>query len=180
MPKSFFDRWSKRQKDAEQLKPDTKKAPPCAAEKKGLAVPNKERCSAPPKYMRIYDDTDTCRLLGLRKRIVVAARTEKTRGQDWAIEGEHAGMSEDWILNKNPAAKIDSVQPILPGDGITTVRIIGRSTNGQIMIAQKVSDGERVMVRVRDSSMHFVGDQMDTRRIGHMLQFMQELNPENY
>ena len=95
MPKSFFDRWSKRREDAEQLKLGTKKATPCAAEKKALAVPNTQRRSAPPKYIRIYDDTDTCRLLGLRKRIVVAARTEKTRGQDWAIEGEHAGMSED-------------------------------------------------------------------------------------
>ena len=180
MPKSFFDRWSRRQKDSESTADASKKALPMAADEDGVIAGAAVEATAKPRRLRIYDDTDTCRLLGLRKRIVVAARTEKNRGRDWGIEGEHAGMSEDWIMNKNPAAKIDSVQPILPGDGITTVRIIGRSTNGQIMIAQKVSDGERVMVRVRDSSMHFVGDQMDTRRIGHMLQFMQELNPENY
>ena len=180
MPKSFFDRWSRRRKDSESTADTSKKALPMAADEDGAIVGAAVEATAKPRRLRIYDDTDTCRLLGLRKRIVVAARTEKNRGRDWGIEGEHAGMSEDWILKKNPAAKIDSAQPITPSDGITTVCIIGRSTNGQVMIARRVSDGERVMVRVRDSSMHFIGDQMDTRRIGNMLQFMQDLNPEKY
>lgn len=157
-----------------------KKAPPARPADEGMPVSGKPQNAPVARPVRIFDDTDTCRLLGLRKRIVVAARTDRSRDRDWAVVGAHAGMSEDWILKKNPAAKIETVQPITAGDGITTVRIIGRCTNGQVMIARKVSDGERVMVRVKDSRLHFIGDQMDCRRIGGMLQFMQDLNTENY
>ena len=134
----------------------------------------------PPKLLSIYDDTDVCRVLGLRKRIVVAARTEKTRGQDWAVEGEHVGMTGDWILRKNPSVDLKNLQPIKNRDGIVTVRIIGRATNNQVLIGQKVCDGRKVMVRVRDGRDHFRGDEMDTRLIGTMHQFIESLTPEKY
>lgn len=178
MARSFFQRVAKladigenRQKNAAAGASDLPEVKQCVEGRKPIA---------PPKRLQIYDDTDVCRVLGLRKRIVVAARTEKSRGKDWAVEGEHVGMSGDWILRKNPSVDLSVLKPIRDGDGIVTVRIIGRATNNQVLIGQKVCDGRKVMVRVRDGRDHFRGDEMDTRLIGTMHQFIESLNPEKY
>ena len=34
----------------------------------------------------VFDDTDVCRLLGVRRRVLVAARTQKTRGADCGVD----------------------------------------------------------------------------------------------
>lgn len=180
MSKSFFEKKARNLKVSTDVAETTKKPPVARPKDERELMSNKSQNAPTSREMRIFDDTDTCRMLGLRKRIVVAARTERNRNRDWAVVGEHAGMSEEWILKKNPSAKIETAKQIAAADGITTVRIIGRCTNDQVMIARKVSNGERVMVKVRDSSMHFIGDQMDCRHIGGILQFMQNLNPENY
>ena len=59
-------------------------------------------------------------------------------------------MTGDWILRKNPSVDLKNLQPIKNRDGIVTVRIIGRATNNQVLIGQKVCDGRKVMGRVRD------------------------------
>lgn len=178
MARSFFQRAAKLAGIGENRQKNAAAGEPDLPEEKLRPV---ERTPVePPKLMSIYDDTDVCRVLGLRKRIVVAARTEKTRGQDWAVEGEHVGMTGDWILRKNPSVDLKNLQPIKNRDGIVTVRIIGRATNNQVLIGQKVCDGRKVMVRVRDGRDHFRGDEMDTRLIGTMHQFIESLNPEKY
>lgn len=180
MSRSFFERQSRKLKDLATGRNQQKNAPG-GVQGSGAADGGAMPTDAPaPVYMRIYDDTDVCRLLGLRKRIVVAARKEHRRGQDWAVEGEHAGMTGRWILEKKPDADLGALVPVGRQDGITTVKIIGRCQNSQVLIARKVCNGERVMVRVRNGSRHFVGDEMDTRLIGQMLQFQESLNPEGY
>ena len=129
---------------------------------------------------KIYDDTNVCQALGLRRRILVQKRTAASRGRDWGCVGEHAGMTEGWIRRWNAKADIGRMKPIELGDGITTVKVVGHVTNSGVILAAKVSDGTRVMVRVLDARYLHRGDEMDCRTLGGLLTYAPELNRERY
>ena len=128
----------------------------------------------------VYDDTDVCRVLGIRRRILVQHRTAASRGKDWECAGEHAGMKEGWIRRWNAKADIESMKPIEEGDGITTVKVAGHVPNRETVLAVKVSDGARVIARVPDAQLLHRGDEMDCRMQGGMLTYAPELNRERY
>lgn len=128
----------------------------------------------------LYDDTDVCQVLGLRKRVLVQHRAVSKRGIDWDVCGHHAGMSLKWIKEWNAKAEMGGMKPIEPGDGITTVRVVGHVQNAGVIVAARVSDGTRVMVRVLDARYLHRGDEMDCRTVGGMLSYAQELNRERY
>ena len=128
----------------------------------------------------LYDDTDVCQVLGLRKRVLVQHRATSKRGMDWGVCGDHAGMSAKWIRAWNSKADLKRMKPLQPGDGVTTVRVVGHVQNMGVIVAARVSDGTRVMVRVMDARYLHRGDEMDCRTVGGMLSYAPELNRERY
>lgn len=128
----------------------------------------------------IFDDTDVCRTLGIRKRVLVQHRVESKRGIDWDVCGTHAGMTEKWIRGWNAKADLKGMKPLQPGDGITTVRVVGHVQNIGVIVAARVCDGTRVMVRVLDARYLHKGDEMDCQMSGGMLTYDQRLNRERY
>ena len=131
--------------------------------------------------IRIYDDTDVCRVLGIRRRILVRARTPERRGIDWDVAGWHAGMTEAWIRAYNRNASIEGMKPVEESDGITTVRVARRVTNGDLAVAQRVKDGTIVTVRgIGNAWFLHIGDEMDCRMQGGSLAYAPELNREAY
>ena len=123
----------------------------------------------------LYDDTDVCQVLGL-----VQHRATSKRGIDWGVCGSHAGMSAKWIREWNSKADLKRMKPLQPGDGVTTVRVVGHVQNTGVIVAARVSDGTRVMVRVLDARYLHRGDEMDCRTVGGMLSYAPELNRERY
>ena len=149
---------------------DGKKAaakPPCG--------PSPDECAR-----TVYDDTDVCALMGLRRRILVQARTRRSRGVDWGAVGSHVGMTAAWVARKRPDADLSRLAPIRAGDGIVTVEVVAHCQNVQVAICRRVADGTKELVRVRDSRHLHIGDQFDAERIGTMLQHSERLNPERY
>ena len=129
----------------------------------------------------LYDDTDVCQVLGLRKRVLVQHRATSKRGIDWDVCGYHAGMSAKWILKWNSKADLKRVKPLQPGDGIVTVRVAGRVLNGDVVRGRRVADGTCVTVRgIRNAWYLRAGDELDCRLIGGGLAFDPALNRENY
>ena len=128
----------------------------------------------------VYDDTDVCALMGLRRRILVQARTRRSRGVDWGAVGSHVGMTAAWVARKRPDADLSRLAPIRAGDGIVTVEVVAHCQNVQVAICRRVADGAKELVRVRDSRHLHIGDQFDAERIGTMLQHSERLNPERY
>ena len=143
------------------------------------AMPLAEK-KAPRDSAPIYDDTDVCRLLGLKRRVLVHARTANSRGVSWGVKGDHAGMTEAWIKSVNPSVDVGGIRPIQDGDGIATVEVKGKVANTQRLVAKKISDGSMVVVALRDSTMFHLGDQMDVKNLGGRWLYMAELNPESY
>lgn len=126
----------------------------------------------------VYDDTDVCRLLGVRRRVLVAARTQNARGVDWDCVGQHAGMTDAWIRARG--GDPSGLTPIEPGDGIVTVTAASRVANVQVMVCFKVTGGSRAVVLVKDSRMIRLGDQFDCRYMGTKLYLDPSINPEVY
>lgn len=141
----------------------------------------KEAARDEERQSPIYDDTDVCRALGLLRRAVVRARHAGRRGVDWDCADGHAGMTLGWIQGRNANVKMRSAKPIQPGDGVVTVRVTGRVTNGDLVQGQRVADGTRVMVRGIGNAWYLhVGDEIDCRMRGGMLVYAPELNRERY
>ena len=133
------------------------------------------------RHAVIFDDTDVCRELGLLRRVLVRERARGVRGVDWDCVDGHAGMTVGWIRRWNAKADTSRMKPVAQGDGIVTVRIVGRVTNADVVAAERVCDGTRVMVRGVGSAWYLhIGDEMDCRMIGGMLTFEQGLNRERY
>ena len=126
----------------------------------------------------VFDDTDVCRLLGVRRRVLVAARKKKTRGVDWDCVGQHAGMTEAWIRARG--GDPSGLRPIEPGDGIVTVCACSRVANINVIVCFRVASGERAIVMVHDSRLIRIGDQFDCRNAGTKLYRDNALNPEVY
>ena len=133
------------------------------------------------RHAIIYDDTDVCRLLGLRRREIVKRRTKERRGIDWDVAGEHVGMTATWIRSWNRKADVRRLKPVVPGDGVVTVRVVGRVLNGDVVRGVRVADGTCVTVRgIRNAWYLHEGDELDCRMIGGGLAFDPVLNRESY
>lgn len=128
----------------------------------------------------VYDDTDVCALLGLRRRVLVKARRKETRGRDWDVEGMQAGMTAAWIAKWRRDADVSRLKQISPQSGVVTVEKTSQGLNRGVVLAKRVCDGKRVVVRVRDSATIHVGEQFDAVREGGMLAYAEHLNRERY
>ncbi len=137
------------------------------AEKKAVEVPE------------IYDDTDTCKALGLRRRALVRARKEKSRGRDWDAIGCHAGMTKNWIERQRKGAS-EGLKPIANGDGIVTVKFVRRFANAKIAGVRQLANGIERTAWVHDATRMNIGEEFDCRCIGKNLHYIDSLNTEAY
>lgn len=136
------------------------------------------------KTPAVYDDTDVCRLVGLRKRVLVRDRRPDTRGTLWDAAGDHCGMTREWMAERNPRAPkaiLDALEPLHKGDGVVTCQIVSNHLpNREAMLCAKVATGEKIVVRVRDSGEFCIGDQIDVVQEGGRYVYSAKLNPEDY
>lgn len=141
-------------------------------------TPSENAKKSPRAAPRVFDDTDVCRLLGVRRRVLARARTQSTRGIDWDCVGQHAGMTESWIRARG--GDPSGLAPIEPGDGIVTVCAWSRVANINVIVCIRMSSGDRALVLVHDSRLIHIGDQFDCRNTGTKLYLDNALNPEVY
>ena len=129
--------------------------------------------------MDIFDDTDVCRALGVRRRVLVRARTEKARGDAWEAKGAHAGMTRKWIEGKKKGAS-EGLRPIEGVDGIVTVRFVRRVANAKMAGVRMIASGMERVAWVHDANAMNLGDEFDCRWIGKQLHYVDALNREAY
>lgn len=134
----------------------------------------------------IYDDVSVCRALGVRRRVLAAARTLATRGADWDALDEHAGMTRGWIGRKGAEMNVTvdwgSLRRIEGGDGVVSVRLIGFHSNPCVCIVEVVATQKRGFARVRNIYDYptYPGECFDCRRIGGNLEWVANLNEVKY
>ncbi len=134
----------------------------------------------------IYDDVSVCRALGIRRRVLAAARVRPARGADWDALDEHAGMTRAWIGRKaeetNVAVDWGSLKRIEVGDGVVSVRLIGFHSNPCVCIVEAVVTQKRGFARVRNIYDYpiYPGECFDCRRIGCNLEWVANLNEVKY
>lgn len=129
--------------------------------------------------MDIFDDTDVCRALGVRRRVLVRARTEKARGEAWDAKGAHAGMTRKWIEARKKGAS-EGLRPIEGVDGIVTVRFVRRVANAKLAGVRMIASGMERVAWVHDANAMNLGDEFDCRWIGKQLHYVDALNREAY
>ena len=127
----------------------------------------------------IYDDTDTCKALGLRRRALVRARKEKSRGRDWDAIDSHAGMTKSWIERQRKRAS-EGLKPIAKGDGIVTVKFVRRFANAKIVGVRILANGKERTAWVHDTTRMSIGEEFDCKWIGRNLHYIDSLNTEAY
>lgn len=127
----------------------------------------------------VFDDTDVCRALELRRRTLVKARKEKTRGTDWAARGLHVGMTREWLERQMQGAS-EGLAPITENDGVVTVQLTRRFANRQAAGVRVVATGTERIVWVHDTTYMTLGEQFDCRWHGKRLEYVDQLNPEKY
>lgn len=137
----------------------------------------------PKSAPEIYDDTDVCRLLRIKRRALVNARKLKTKGSMWNIVGHHAGMTTAWIVSQNAFADIKSIHEwaIKPDDGVVTVEIVARTTNSSVIKCRRLSDDAIVSVWTGNTVVDLPnGSQFDAIEEGGRLKWSEALNGEIY
>lgn len=127
----------------------------------------------------IFDDTDVCRVLGIRRRVLVRARTEKARGEAWDAKGAHAGMTRKWIEARKQGAS-EGIRPIEGTDGVVTVRFVRRVANAKLAGVRLIASGMERVAWVHDANAMNLGDEFDCRWIGKQLHYVDALNREAY
>ena len=162
-----------------------------AAWGRGIAR-KKAPAAEPPKligmWAEIYDDTDVCRVLSMRKRRIVAMRKTAPRGEGWDVIGLHVGFTGEWIRKMAAVSKegwlewaaTNGLKRIEPNDGIVTVELRQRYANAQVAGVAIVATGRMEVCRVRDSRMMTLGEQFDCRRSDGRLYLVESLNTERY
>lgn len=138
---------------------------------------------APKAAPVIFDDTDVCRLLRVKKRVLVNARKLKVKGSMWNIIGHHAGMTEAWILSQDAFADVKSISEwaIKPDDGVVTVEIVARTTNSSVVKCKRLSDEAIVSVWFGNETTDLPnGAQFDAIEAGGHLKWSGALNSEIY
>lgn len=110
--------------------------------------------ASPVPSCEIYDDTTVCRILRIRRNVVAAARTKRSRGEDWDAVGMHVGMTRKWIASwacqHGFVPRFDDAEPIREGDGIVSCVLIQPWRNPSFAVVEIVATGERETARVRD------------------------------
>ena len=156
------------------------------------AAQKKAPAAQPPKMLgwwpEVYDDTDVCRVLSMRKRRIVAMRKTAPRGEGWDVIGLHAGFTGEWIRKMAAVSKegwlewaaANGLKRIEPNDGIVTVELRQRYANAQVAGVSIVATGRMEVCRVRDSRMMTLGEQFDCRRSDGRLYLVESLNTERY
>ena len=133
----------------------------CAEALSSLETVDRKRQTAEPtsdvqdKVPCVYDDVSVCRYLGIRRRVLNAARKASGRGRDWDCVDARAGMTKAWIdayaLNNHIVPKFGvALEPIRPRNGVASVRLIGTHPNPEICSVEKVSDGKRMFAHIRN------------------------------
>ena len=159
---------------AERQEPNPKDEQGDAAERAPEANP-----AALGMAQDIYDDTEVCRALGVRRRVLVRARTEKSRGRDWLAKGLHVGMTKKWVEAQRKGAS-EGLRPIEPNDGIVTAKFIRRVANSKLAGVRIVASGLERVAWVHDANAMNLGDEFDCRWIGRQLHYVDALNREAY
>lgn len=144
----------------------------------------KSSCKTP----EIYDDNDVARLLGIKRRVIVAARKKTNRGEDWDCVDMHAGMTRRWIdayaLEHGivPRYAEMCIKPIEKNDGVVTVVLIGTHPNPTKCTVELVATGEREFANVRDLYRHpiHLRECFQCRRIEMTLNWVAQLNEVAY
>ncbi len=155
------------------------------------AAQKKAPAAQPPKLLgwwpEIYDDTDVCRVIGKRRRVLAEYRLLPwTCGEDWDIVGKHVGMTGKWIRQIKGVseaewtewAEMNGLKRIERDDGIVTVEMKRRHPNRQMATVEPLASGEQVVCRVRDSQRIEIGQVFDCRIEGGRLVMKESLNTE--
>lgn len=127
----------------------------------------------------IFDDTDVCRVLGVRRRVLVRFRTERSRGEAWDANGTHAGMTRRWIEARKKGAT-EGLKPVERHDGIVTVRFVRRVANEKMAGVKLIASGKERIAWVHDANAMNLGEEFDCRWIGRQLHYVDALNREAY
>ena len=148
------------------------------------APPVQEQLPRAP--MPIYSDCDVCRIMGLRRRVLVAARTKKTRGIDWDVVGHQAGMTAAWITKTQPsiAAGLKAIKTVSPENNVWTLTVQSQTRNRQVLLVRD-TDGNPDLAHVPDGTLFHPGDQFnavpENAGIGlRRLVWTSRVNPEKY
>ena len=152
------------------------------SEKKDAAA---EKAENPPR--EVFDDVTVCNYLRIRRRVLDAARKASARGRDWDCVGDHAGMTKAWIdayaLNHHIVPNFSvELRPIMPGDGVSSVRLVATHPNLEMCGVEKLSDGKRSFAHVRNLikfPIHF-REGFDCITVGTRLEWVHHLNSVEY
>lgn len=132
----------------------------------------------------LYGDVSVCQALGIRRRVIAAARTKNARGRDWDCLGLHAGMTKEWVdakaLEIHVVPKFDLLKPIQPDDGVVSCVLSGVVPNNRRAIAEIVATGERIVVWVSDSSMMKFREIFDCYDDNGTISMRRDLNEVSY
>lgn len=155
------------------------------------AAQKKAPAAQPPKLLgwwpEIYDDTDVCRVIGKRRRVLAEYRLLPwTCGEDWDIVGKHVGMTGKWIRQIKGVseaewpewAEMNGMKRIERDDGIVTVEMKRRHPNRQMATVEPLASVEQVVCRVRDSQRIEIGQVFDCKMEGGRLVRKESLNTE--
>lgn len=131
-----------------------------------------------PTVPDVFGDIVVCRFLGKNRAYLVRVRKSHARGEDWDAIGHHCGMTAAWILKENPAADLSKIieRRILPGDGIVSVEVVQHTLDFRKLACKRLSDGQIVVVQVRDATQFRNGDQFDAEECGGVYRYNDALN----
>ena len=165
----------------------------CAESAGAVESSEKKNPGAEPQKLigwlpEIYDDTDVCRALSMRRRWLGRLRQVSYEHEKWDIVGKHAGMTAKWIRETGKISEDEwrkwveakGLKRIEPDDGIVTVELKRRHENKQMVTVQILASKELEVCRVRNSEWMVVGEQFDCRRAEGKLYLVESLNTERW
>ena len=174
-----------------------KKDPPTdgadgAARGEAVRRPEKKAPAAEPQKLldwwpEIYDDTDVCRVIGKRRRVLAEYRLLPwTGGEEWDVVGMHVGMTGKWIRQIKGVSEAEwpewaernGLKRIERDNGIWTVKMVRRNPNLQMATVEVIATGEQKPCRVRDARRITIGEVFDCRMEGDRLVMAEGLNTE--
>lgn len=135
----------------------------------------------------VYGDVEVCAALRIERFKLAEARKMARRGVDWECVGEHAGMTDNWVLAAAqergiPMADIMRMKPIITGDGVVSCKVVGVWPNLERVTVEVVATGVREVAQVPriDRSGMRLNDVFDARRFGASLAWVSDLNNAVY
>lgn len=154
--------------------------------KRLLRSPEKKPAAALAIPPVVYSDKDVCRVLRVRRRVLVEARTAASRGVDWDAANAEVGMTRAWVdryaLDHHVVP--DFTAPLLPTEGrYVSVRLIGTTPNLCLVQVELEATGEREFCRTRNQKvypMHFMEAFSAVRLSDGQLEWIHEPNAMKY